>query len=287
MEIAEALNQVKIKSKKKGATGKANIFNYFGKAHDKGTSKSNTDLKDPIKTTPSSLNTPSFQNKQYIVASSDVVPAKQIRKLEESDASCANFSKNKKLKTDLSINNTKSISSENSEDMRGASTEKSEIYNIFKKVFSDLDPNSIHSKYFCQERNCNEICLRDLADMNKDNKFQHKWVFDPDYAFCKEAEEWHLIYIDGRGMFCTLCRTYDTKQKNGLKQWNSVPNVRCRPQTITNHLESDMHKDALRAKKSHKSSYFDKEEEKKLSTLKNASIGQQKRRQLPLKLLHC
>ena len=62
--------------------------------------------------------------------------------------------------------------------------------------------------------------------MTKDNKFQHKWLFDPDYAFCKEAEDWNLVYIDGKGMFCTLCRTYNTKQKNGLKQWNAVPNVR-------------------------------------------------------------
>ena len=108
--------------------------------------------------------------------------------------------------------------------------------------------------------------------MKKDNKVQHKWLFDPDYASCKEAEDCNLVYIARKGMFCTLCRTYETKQKNGLKQWNAVPNVRCRPQTITIHLASDMHKEAVRAKNCHKSSYFDKEG-KKVDDLKMLCIS--------------
>ena len=73
-------------------------------------------------------------------------------------------------------------------------------------------------------------------------------------------------------MFCSLCRTYDVKQYNGLKIWNDVPNVRCRTQTISTHFnetEKSMHQDAIRANNRHKNSYFDREEEKKVTTLKN------------------
>ena len=84
----------------------------------------------------------------------------------------------------------------------------------------------------------------------------------------KQTKKWSLVYIDGREMFCALCRAFDTKQKkNGSKQWNDVPNIRCRPKTINTHLGSDMHSDALYAHDGRKSSYFD-EEEKKVNSLK-------------------
>ena len=71
-------------------------------------------------------------------------------------------------------------------------------------------------------------------------------------------------------MFRALCRAFDTKQKkNGSKQWNDVPDIRCRPKTINTHLGSDVHSDALYAHDGRKSSHFDKEEEKKVNSLKN------------------
>ena len=165
-KVAEAV-KVKNKAKKKGSgsTGKANIFNFFGKARGKGSSeslkgetpKSDKDLKDSIETAQNSVNTSSFQSEPLIhasdsipdvVYSTDVAPTKQKRKLEESDASCAKVRKN--IKTDNNIRNTKNIFPENSADTCDASTKRNEIFSIFNKVFSDLDPNSVHNKYICQ-----------------------------------------------------------------------------------------------------------------------------------------
>ena len=56
----------------------------------------------------------------------------------------------------------------------------------------------------------------------------------------------NLVYIEGEGMFCAVCREFDAKQKkNGSKIWNSIPNVRCRTTTIEKHLKSEMHEEAM------------------------------------------
>ena len=68
-------------------------------------------------------------------------------------------------------------------------TTKNEIFDSFKKVYKDFDPNQIHNYYFCHERNCKEICSTDLASMTKGNKFQHKWLFDPAYTFCEKTNK--------------------------------------------------------------------------------------------------
>ena len=95
----------------------------------------------------------------------------------------------------------------------------------FKKIFNDIDETQIHNYYFCTERNCNEICFDDLKTAKKDNKLKHKWLFDANIAKCDKTNKWCLVYIDGKGMFCSLCRNYDIKQNNGKKTWNAIANV--------------------------------------------------------------
>ena len=93
---------------------------------------------------------------------------------------------------------------------------KNEIYGLFKKVFNDLDPSNVHNYYFCREKNCKEICSADLKAMSKDNKFQHKWLFDQSYSFCENTTKWNLVYIEGESMFCAVCREFDAKQKKNF-----------------------------------------------------------------------
>ena len=94
---------------------------------------------------------------------------------------------------------------------------KENIINSFQNIFNNIRMNDIHNYYICCERNCTEICKEDRANMSKDNKFRHKWLFDTKIAFCDRSHKWCLTYIDGKGMFCALCRIYNTKQSNDLK----------------------------------------------------------------------
>ena len=66
---------------------------------------------------------------------------------------------------------------------------KSEIFNHFKKIFNDIDETQIHNYYFCTEQHCNEICSDDLKTAKKDNKFKHKWLFDPNIAKCDKTNK--------------------------------------------------------------------------------------------------
>ena len=147
---------------------------------------------------------------------------------------------------------------------------KSKIFAQFK-IFNDIDETQIHNYYFFTKRNCNEICSDDLKTAKKDNQFKHKWLFDPNTAKCDKTNKWCLVYIDGKGMFCSLCRNYDIKQNNGQKTWNAIANVRCRTQTVIGHFkkETSMHQEAVRASIRQKTSYFDLEEKKKVTALKN------------------
>ena len=51
-----------------------------------------------------------------------------------------------------------------------------------------------------------------------------------------------LIYIDGKGMLCSLCHIFDTKQHNGFRTWYNTANIRYCPDTIEGHFKSEMNK---------------------------------------------
>ena len=51
-----------------------------------------------------------------------------------------------------------------------------------------------------------------------------------------------LIYIDGKGMLCSLCHIFDTKQHNGFRTWYNTANIRYCPDTIEGYFKSEMNK---------------------------------------------
>ena len=97
--------------------------------------------------------------------------------------------------------------------------------------------------------------------MTKNSKFQHKWIFDRELAKSKATGIWSLTYIDGKGMFCSLCRLTNTAPSNASKIWNSQPDKRYKPETIRGHFlvetgKRTMHTDAVAAEKAKCGSYF-------------------------------
>ena len=84
------------------------------------------------------------------------------------------------------------------------------IESQFINTFTDLDTNEIHNYYLCKDRNCSNIGTD--KQFNKDNKFLHKWIFDPEISLCPHTGIWSLTYIDNKEMFCALCKMLNTKQ---------------------------------------------------------------------------
>ena len=140
---------------------------------------------------------------------------------------------------------------------------KEKILFSFKSVFPELQESAIHNYYFCQTRSKCDICELNKQKMMKDKKFQHKWLFNRQLAKCSATEILSLVYIDGKGMFCSLCRCTNTLQpSNDSKVWNCEPNVRYRSDTVRNHMYPSvdaartMHGDAIQSELLLASSYF-------------------------------
>ena len=140
---------------------------------------------------------------------------------------------------------------------------RAQLIASFKESFhGDITEDQIHNYYFCKHYKCKDICSADKKEMTKDSKFQHKCIFDPELAKCKATGIWSLTYIDGKGMFCSLCRLINTAQpSNASKIWNSQPNKRYKPETIRGHFlvetgKRTMHTDAAATEKAKCGSYF-------------------------------
>ena len=56
---------------------------------------------------------------------------------------------------------------------------------------------------------------------------------------------------------------------HGIKTWNNTANIRCRSETVEGHFNSEIHKDANEASLRRENSCFEREEEKKVTMLKN------------------
>ena len=94
-------------------------------------------------------------------------------------------------------------------------------------------------------------------------------MLDTKYIYCKKSKIWCLVYIYVKGMFCSLCCIFDTKQHNGFKTWNNTVKIRCRQYAVKGHFKSKMYKNAYEASQRRENYYFDREEEKEVTMLKN------------------
>ena len=132
---------------------------------------------------------------------------------------------------------------------------KEKILFSFKSVFPELQESAIHNYYFCQTRSKCDICELDKQEMTKDKKIPAQMaVWPTQLAKCSATEIWSLVYIGGKGMFCSLCHCTNTLQpSNKSKVWNCEPNVRYRPDIVRNHMYPSvdaawtMHGDAIQS----------------------------------------
>ena len=64
-----------------------------------------------------------------------------------------------------------------------------------------------------------------------------------------EADHTWVFYIAGEGMYCKLCRKFDTKNcQNQAKVWNTEPCTTLRKYVLARHEVSAMHKEGGKAR---------------------------------------
>ena len=82
--------------------------------------------------------------------------------------------------------------------------------------------------------------MKRLRALPAKEKFQHDWLNDPNISCCQSTGMWWLVYVEGKGMFCTLCRKHDAENsQNKKKIFNTEPSTRFRPATLREHIQTD------------------------------------------------
>ena len=87
----------------------------------------------------------------------------------------------------------------------------------------------LHSYYCCNENHCTNISKTEnerIKHITRD-KFQHHWIFDKELSYCKKTGFYWLVFEEGNGMFCLLCRKHDcSNPQNKTKKFNLNASVR-------------------------------------------------------------
>ncbi|KAK2564539.1 Zinc finger protein 862 [Acropora cervicornis] len=122
----------------------------------------------------------------------------------------------------------------------------------------------LHYFYKCKE-GCNKSC---------DGRFKHEWILDRGVGYCEKTGLWWLVYEEGNGMFCLLCRMHDCENPfNHQKKFNQVPAIRFKKSALIGkdgHSGSQQHEIAIQREVNKRVSFFHKEFETQLQTKDSA-----------------
>ena len=126
-------------------------------------------------------------------------------------------------------------------------------------------------------------CREGCKIPSTDNRFKLKWLFNKDVAYCQKTGLWWLLYEEGNGMFCLLCRIHDCENPfNHQKKFNQVPAARYKKSALAGkdgHSSSQQHEMAIEREHTgnERASYFHKEfetqQQTKDSVLYNAFLS--------------
>ena len=81
---------------------------------------------------------------------------------------------------------------------------------FIEAAFKDI--SLVHSHYTCTKKSCLNLSKQEMNRLKtggSKDRFQHQWVFDPNVAFCQKTGYFWLLYEEGAGMFCMLCKKHN------------------------------------------------------------------------------
>lgn len=107
----------------------------------------------------------------------------------------------------------------------------------------------MHNFYKCATDHCQHLSTQEQSRLRPSrDRFVHSWLFDKSLnAYTKMGLAW-LVYQEGRGMFCYLCKKHNTEnQQNKSKVCNAMPCVQLKKSAVHDHVTTQQHKDAIEA----------------------------------------
>ncbi|XP_072027706.1 uncharacterized protein [Amphiura filiformis] len=136
-----------------------------------------------------------------------------------------------------------------------------EASKLLEEYFSTaFEDNRLHSFYTCSTT-CSDIPdtekerIRHLKpgtsgkDPTKKKRsadmFKHTWITADKTSFCEKTGIWWLVYVEGEGMLCLLCRIHNMCC-NTKNKFNKNPCVNFKISAVTGHGESSGHVQAIK-----------------------------------------
>ncbi|XP_028516259.1 uncharacterized protein LOC110243833 [Exaiptasia diaphana] len=217
------------------------------------------------------------QFKRRKVDKTDEIPQQEANVLESTDSSQDQNSKKQEIHI-VENESTNSSQEQNSKSKNepAPQIDHSEVIKHMNESFSNKKEN-LHSFYTC--KTCTKLSYNETQRLKtKDDRFQHNWITDESLTYCQKTGYNWLIYIEGEGMFCLICRKHDsTNSINKAKKFNAEPGVRFKRKALQDHSNGQQHKSSVLAELIKRSSPFlaelDKRESSKQSVYYNAFLA--------------
>lgn len=144
--------------------------------------------------------------------------------------------------------------SEKETDSGSFKTTATQSYTLFpleeqKKMVSELFNDSslvnansnVHHAALCTDT-C-DLSSKDPKKWSKEkHRFKHKMLCDYETSFSDKTGLWWLVYVEGEGMYCLLCRKH--KGVNPNEFFCSKAGTRFRKEAIVDHMKTKSHKAA-------------------------------------------
>jgi len=99
-----------------------------------------------------------------------------------------------------------------------------------------------------------------IKTTQKKEMINHSLIFNKDLAYSPKVQMWWLLYIEGEGQYCLICKKFDSKNPQNKKEFFSAePSTRLKKDCLKEHVATRRHKDAITAILMNRLSVFQKE----------------------------
>ena len=102
-------------------------------------------------------------------------------------------------------------------------TQPEEEKKLLEELLKETETSLLHHQSTCPAVSCQKISAEEQkAQQSLKDKFKHEWLTDKSLAYCSKTGIWWLAYVEGKGMYCLLCRKHNTKnEQNKSKVFSS------------------------------------------------------------------
>ena len=133
---------------------------------------------------------------------------------------------------------------------------------ILEEAFCGSEPHVLHHHVLCAKKSCKSLSSHEISRQlpSKPHVFKHDWIDDHN-VFCCKSSVWWLAFKEAEGMFCCLCKKHI---KTGKKvKYATAPGTRYRKAPISEHGNSEEHKQSVRLELLQRASWLQKDIERK------------------------